>query len=157
MNTDTLDLCNQKDNYARCLNSAIYSLAIREHSRLELYNKLKKKDYSKNIDLNILLDELEENDYLNEKRFIDSFIRSRIERGQGSNKISYELKKRGIESTLIGTALNSSSIDWLNLASQQRIKKFGNTLPDDYKIKAKQMRFLSARGFNSEIIRSIFN
>ena len=51
---------SKRSNYSRCKNSAIYSLAMREHSRQELYKKLTQKEYSEDVDLDKLLDELEE-------------------------------------------------------------------------------------------------
>jgi len=146
---------SKKDNYSRCMNSAIYSLAMREHSRQEIYKKISRKEFSEGVDINLLLDELEENNYLNEQRFTESFIRSRAQRGQGLLKISNELRQRGINSELINQGLSELDIDWYELASEQRMKKFGENIPEDYKEKARQMRFLSGRGFDSEIIRSI--
>ena len=146
---------SKKDNYSRCMNSAVYSLAMREHSRQEIYNKLSQKDFSEGVDIDLVLDELEENNYLNEQRFTESFIRSRAQRGQGLLKITNELRRRGIGSELIQQALNELKIDWYKIADEQRIKKFGEILPKDYKEKARQMRFLSGRGFDSEIIRNI--
>ena len=145
---------SKRDNYSRCKNSAIYSLAMREHSRLELKNKLTKKDYAENVDLDKLLDELEENNYLNEERFVESFIRYRSGRGQGINKISNELKQRGINNVQINIALQEAEIDWLQLAKEQREKKFGLQKPGDFKEKARQIRFLSGRGFDFDVIRA---
>jgi regulatory protein len=137
------------------MHSAIYSLAMREHSRKELFDKLKRKDFSEGVDLDGLLDELEENNYLNEARFVESFIRSRTSRGQGIVKISNDLRKRGINTTLINNAMQEANIDWFVLASEQREKKFGENRPVDFKEKARQMRFLSGRGFSAEIIRAV--
>ena len=39
------------------------------------------------------------------------------------------------------------------LAKKQREKKFGLQIPDDFKEKARQMRFLSGRGFDGDSIR----
>jgi len=128
---------------------------MREHSRQEIYNKLSRKDFSEGVDIESLLDELEENNYLNEQRFTESFIRYRSQRGQGLLKITNELRQKGIEASLIQQTLNELNIDWYDLASEQRVKKFGELIPQDYKEKARQMRFLSTRGFDSEIIRSI--
>ena len=144
---------SKRDNYSHCKNSAIYSLAMREHSRYELQNKLKQKEFSIDVDLDKLLDELESNDYLSDKRFAESFIRYRVTRGQGKVKISNDLKQRGVSSSLINTALHESDADWYALAQQIRERKFGRNIPEDYKLKAKQMRFLSSRGFDSEMIR----
>lgn len=146
---------SKKGNYSRCMNSAIYSLAMREHSRQEIHNKLTRKDFVEGVDIHSLLNELEAKNYLNEERFTESFIRARSSRGQGSLKIANDLKQRGISSSYISTAIDNSEINWYELASQQREKKFGKIIPSDYKEKAKQMRFLSNRGFNSEMIRSL--
>jgi regulatory protein len=144
---------SQRDNASRCKNSAIYSLAMREHSRYELKNKLLKKEYVEGVDLEKLLDELEASDYLSDKRFAESFIRARVSRGQGKLKILNELKQRGVNGALINTSMQKSEVDWLSLASQIRERKFGEFIPVEYKQKAKQMRFLSSRGFDSEMIK----
>jgi len=146
---------SKRDNKSRCMNSAIYSLAMREHSRKELFDKLKRKDFSENVDLDALLDELEENNYLNEERFVESYIRSRIARGQGAVKIINDLRQRGITTLLINNAMQEADVDWFVLASEQREKKFGENKPVDFKEKAKQMRFLSSRGFSAEVIRAV--
>ena len=144
-----------KDNYTRCKNSAIYSLAMREHSRLEIYNKLQKKTYVDGVDIDKLLDELEENNYLNEQRFTESFIRYRASRGQGPIKIFSELYARGINKALANESMIDSEINWFDIAIQQLEKKFGKSKSNDYKEKSKRMRFLSGRGFSGEIIHSI--
>ncbi len=144
-----------KDNYSRCKNSAIYSLAMREHSRLELRNKLLKKEYVDGVDIDKLLNELEENNYLNEDRFIESYIRHRASRGFGPIKISCELQNRGIKTVLIGTAINEAEVDWYKSAKEQIEKKFRKTKPKDFNEKAKRMRFLSTKGFSNEIIKRV--
>jgi regulatory protein len=145
----------KRDNHTRCKSSAIYSLAMREHSRLEIKNKLKKKDYVEGVDLEKLLDELEESNYLNEERFVESFIRYRSGRGQGFIKISNELRQRGIKASMIQSAMQEAEIDWFQLAKEQREKKFGLKKPKDFKEKARQMRFLFGRGFETETIRQV--
>ena len=145
----------KKDNYTRCKNSAIYSLAMREHSRKELYNKLQKKEYVEGVDVEKLLDELEEKNYLNEQRFAESFLRYRSSKGQGSVKITSELYSRGINRNLIDQTFEKSEINWFNKAKEQLEKKFGKEKSIDFKEKCKRMRFLSSRGFSSEIVHSI--
>jgi len=145
----------QKDNYTRCINSAIYSLAMREHSRLELFRKLSQKTFAEGVDLNQLLDELEEKGYLNEERFVESFIRYRISRGQGPVKIRNELKQRGIQSHLITQKINEAEANWLDLAAQLLEKKYAGQAASDFKEKARYMRFLTARGFTVDVIREL--
>lgn len=145
----------KRDNYTRCKNSAIYSLAMREHSRKEIHNKLQKKEYVEGVDVEQLLDELEEKNYLNEQRFTESFIRYRASRGQGPVKISSELYVRGINRSLTIESMENSEINWFDLAVEQMKKKFGTTKSVDFKEKSKRMRFLSSRGFSGEIIHTI--
>ena len=109
-----------KDNYTRCKNSAIYSLAMREHSRKELHDKLKTKEYVEGVDIDELLNELEENNYLNEERFVESYIRYRASRGFGSVKISSELQLRGITSSTISIGLKDAEADWYQIAENQQ-------------------------------------
>lgn len=147
----------KRDNYTRCKNSAIYSLAMREHSRQELHNKLQKKEYFEGVDIVRLLNELEESDYLNEQRFTESFLRYRVSRGQGPIKISSELYSRGINKDQINKTLENSDFNWFDLALEQLEKKFGKTISEDYKEKTKRMRFLFNRGFSTETIHCIVN
>ncbi len=143
----------KRSNASRCKNSAIYSLAMREHSRHELKNKLLKKDFAEDVDLDKLLDELEESDYLSDQRFTESFIRYRVARGQGKVKIINDLKMRGVRVSLIRNAMQETDIDWFQLVKEQREKKFGSHIPNEFKEKARQMRFLSGRGFDVDTIR----
>ena len=146
---------SQKDNYTRCKNSAIYSLAMREHSKQELRNKLKKKDYVEGVDINKLLAELEENNYLNEARFVESYIRYRSSRGFGPNKIRSELQIRGISTSLSNNGFEEAEVDWYQIAKEQLGKKFGSSLSEDFKTKSKRMRFLSTKGFSNDIIKEV--
>ncbi|KAG1707541.1 Regulatory protein RecX [Nymphon striatum] len=98
---------------------------MREHSRQEIYLKLSRKEYVTDVDLDALLDELEENNYLSDERFAESFIRYRASRGQGSVKIINELRLRGVKQSIIISAMQEADIDWFALAIEQYEKKFG--------------------------------
>ncbi len=126
-------------------------LARREHSRRELRQKLSRncKD-SKLIDE--LLDKLSAEGLQSDARFTESFVQQRYNKGQGPLKIKQELNQRGIDTELIADCLNAEQLDWLALAEQTRVKKFGSDIPRDYQNKAKQSRFLYSRGFTSEQI-----
>jgi len=142
----------KKDNYSRCKNSALYSLAMREHSRQELFNKLQKKEFSVDVDINVLLNELENDNYLCDVRFAEGFIRYRSTRGQGPVKISNELRLRGVNNDLINHTIENAEVDWFHIAQEQLRKKYGESISSDFKEKAKRMRFLNNRGFSSDIV-----
>ena len=48
-------------------------------------------------------------------------------------------------------------VDWLKLAVIARTKKYGNEIPVEQKEKAKQLRFLQYRGFNTDICFAALN
>ncbi len=150
------DQTKSLDNYSHCYQTAITLLARREHSRLELSNKLRTKPYSKNIDLALLCDHLEVSDYLSNERFAEMFVYSRISRGKGEMKIRYELRQRGISDSLADSTLLEAEVNWLKLAKEQREKRFGTAIPKDFKERARQSRFLTSRGFSGQIIRLVF-
>lgn len=143
--------------------SAMNILAAREHSIVELRRKLDNK-FSKYDDfdsldefIEIVLEQLLDDNLLNEARFTECFIRSRINKGSGPVKIRHELMERGISSELSSDYLDDSYDFWQQHIEVVRNKRFGIQLPEDYKEQTKQSRFLYQRGFSSEFIRRLFN
>jgi len=141
---------------------ALRLLAHREHSRQELFQKLQQKACITSDDsvFHAVLDRLQCEGYQSDQRFVESFIRSRVSRGQGQRKIHYDLQRCGIDSTFSQAVLQqveqTLAIDWLALAEQQRAKRFGENLPKTFKERQKQARFLLGRGFEYEIIQAVF-
>jgi len=130
-------------------------LARREHSRKELRDKLLRTCDDEDL-IEELLEKLSAEGLQSDARFTESFILQRISKGQGPLKIRQDLSQRGIDQDLIEQYLNAASINWLAAAEAARSKKFGDVLPADYQVKAKQSRFLYGRGFNSELINQLF-
>ena len=131
-------------------------LTLREYGQKELINKLRSKGFSDEVSSSVV-ERLTEDGLQNDSRFIESFIRSRIKQGKGQLKITQELEQKNLPSQSIFRALDNLDMNWLELAHEVRIKKFGNNLPADFNKKAKQIRFLQSRGFENEIIRKILN
>jgi len=122
-------------------------LARREHSRLELYQKLKKKQFESNI-INVELDKLSNEGLQSDERFAEAFLRSRIEKGKGPNIILSELLQRGIDEFLASNILDSiTEGQWCEMAYQTMNKKLGNESELDYDKQLKLMKFLNYRGF----------
>ena len=133
----------------KCYAVALKMLMRREHSQLELSNKLQLKGFD-DADIKNSIDLLIEQNYQSDERFTEAFILMRYNQGKGPVIISSELRKRGIES------FDLSNLDWFELAKEVRKKKFGQNLPSDYKIQAKQKRFLASRGFSFDEINKAF-
>jgi regulatory protein len=136
-----------------CRRTALELLARREHSRRELTRKLAARGFSDEI-LNASLDELEQSGALADARFTNSFVRTRIAKGQGPQRIRAELARRGIAGFEADDGLRAADVDWLTAIRAVRAKRFGPELPRDYAERARQARFLQYRGFDSAQIRA---
>jgi regulatory protein len=93
---------------------------------------------------------------LSNARFVESFVHSRFQHGSGPQKIHAELRGRGIDDELINDSIAGYNRQWQELIREVREKKFGECLPEDYKERARQMRFLQQRGFTPEQISRVF-
>ncbi len=141
----------EKGSFQDVYNRGVYLLSMREHSRLELEQKLSKK-FNAPESLTNVLDTLVDDGYLSDLRFVESFVRSRRLRGHGPSKVRQELVSKGVEDHLIEEYLESDSEEWNELARTVYQKKFGVTVPGDYADWAKRARFLQGRGFNKKHI-----
>ncbi|HEX7047529.1 MAG TPA: regulatory protein RecX [Gammaproteobacteria bacterium] len=134
---------------------ALGLLARREHSFLELSRKLTQRDIPDDI-IQSTLESLQAEKLLSEERFVEQFVRSRIERGDGPMKIRSELAQRGIDSARAEQEIDQQDPDWPALAEAQRRKRFGVEIPAEFTERARQARFLQGRGFGmSEIQRAL--
>jgi regulatory protein len=135
--------------------SALDFLSRREHSYVELKNKLLRKTFDPEK-IAAVLKQLIAKNLLSDERFCEMFVRSCINKGKGRLYIQEELRKRGINEVLIKQHLDQQTETWLVQIEKVRRKRFGEIIPKDYKERAKQMRFLQYRGFTIEQINKIF-
>ncbi|HEV3020207.1 MAG TPA: regulatory protein RecX [Burkholderiaceae bacterium] len=100
-----------------------------------------------------VLDQVQENGLLCERRFAEAFVRTRAARF-GPARLRHELARRGIDPELIEAALLAHQADEFASALALWRKRFKSSAPDE-KERARQARFLSGRGFSHEVIRRI--
>ena len=129
---------------------AVDLLSRREYTRRELERRLAPFADSPE-QLAALLDELAERNWQSDSRFARQFTDNRGQK-YGSLRLRQEMRQRGVSSEDIAEALEDRNE--LALARAQWQKKFGSiaTTPQE---KAKQIRFLAARGFGMGIIRQV--
>jgi regulatory protein len=131
---------------------ALAFLSRREYSRAELSRKL--RPYVEEADsLESLLDNLERDGWLSNERFVESVVHRRASR-MGGSRIIHELKRHAV-----GDALISETADKLAQSETARAqavweKKYG-VPPETPAERAKQARFLAARGFSGGTIGKI--
>ncbi|MDA8905795.1 recombination regulator RecX [Candidatus Thioglobus sp.] len=124
-------------------------LMRREHSKLELRQKLNLKDFDDAV-INDSISLLVEQKHQSDERFSEAFTLMRFNQGKGPIKISMELKSRGI------SEFDLTLFNWFELAKDVKYKKFGDSKFLDYKEKSKQKRFLQSRGFGFDEINQAF-
>lgn len=128
---------------------ALGYLSRREYSRVELKGKL--GPYVEETDnLESLLDALESEGWLSDTRFAESLMHRRANRF-GASRIVGELKRHALDGELLeqlGTQLRDTEAARAQAVWQ---KKFGE-LPRSPAERAKQTRFLAARGFSHAAI-----
>ncbi len=145
-----------KNNTTRSIRVvAMDLLTRREHSVYELTRKLKQREFE--IDeIDAAIATLQQDNLQSDSRFIESMVNSKINAGFGPIKIKYELRQKGISDDLVDDYFSSLEVDWNLRMAEQRIKKFGEAIPVEYKEKMKQARFLQNRGFSPGSVMRLF-
>ncbi len=131
---------------------ALRLLAAREHSRAELERKLAAHEETPG-QLAQLLDELQAKDFISETRVVESVLNRRAAR-YGAARIKHELQGKGLGADALAEAMDGLKASELERARAVWRKKFDGPAPDAAG-RARQMRFLAARGFGGEVIRRV--
>ena len=134
---------------------AIELLVRREHSRLELRQKLMQRGFpAEGIDS--ALNELAEEGLLNEGRYAEIYACNRADKGYGPLRIASELRERGIPQELVEQALAGLENDWLPKLMELHRKRFKSLTPADAAGRMQQTRVFRQRGFTQDQIRYLF-
>ncbi|OGS95422.1 MAG: recombination regulator RecX [Gallionellales bacterium RIFCSPLOWO2_02_FULL_57_47] len=136
---------------------ALQYLARREYSRAELRGKLlpyaqadEDSGQAHPVGLDVLLDDLTACGWLSDARAATQLLHTKRLRF-GMQRITHELRQKGIAEELISAALPALKESELEAARVVWQRKFG-TLPQDAREKARQIRFLQSRGFGVDVI-----
>lgn len=139
---------------------AVHLLSLREHGSMELELKLKQKfPQAENRPelVDFVLDVCRKNNWLSDKRFIESYIRQAIEKGHGPFKIRQSLSTKTGDEATIDTCLSLDDREWAEMAQIVLDKKYGSLeKPKEAKELARRMRFLQSRGFSQSQIYKAF-
>jgi regulatory protein len=130
-------------------------LSQREYSRAELQRK-----FSGKVDdevLSAVLMDLQAGGLQSDERFVECFIRARKRRGQGPLKISFDLKRHGIDRGLVDDWIDPDDESWLKLAQETRCRRFGEAAPSDLRDASRQARFLAGKGYTPRQISQVIH
>ena len=131
---------------------ALKLLASREHSRAELERKLKAHEQEPGT-LKRALDELQTRGFIDEQRVAESVIHRRAAK-LGTGRIRQELQAKGLDAERVALAVAHLKATEFDRALEVWLRKFGE-LPGDAAGRARQARFLAARGFSGDVIRRV--
>lgn len=133
---------------------ALRLLALREHSRAELHTKLA-RHVQEGEDLPALLDGLEARGLISAERVAESVAHQRAPRF-GARRVAQELRAKGLDEDLIRATAASLAATELERARAVWRQRFGNAPPPaSQQERARQMRFLAARGFAGDVVRRV--
>lgn len=100
-----------------------------------------------------MLDELTAAKYLSGERFADSLVHRRAERF-GTALIRQELRQHRLDDAIVAPRLAELKATEFARARALWVRRYGHP-PADAAERARQIRFLSARGFSAEIVRRV--
>ncbi len=142
--------------HSKIRKKAMDLLMRREHAVAELQKKLNTRDYGADIVAEVV-EQLADEGLVSDVRFTEAFVRYRRNNGHGPRRIQSELHERGVSEKIQAAYLDIGDSQWFACAAQARRKRFGDALPEDFKERARQARFLQYRGFTSEQIREVLD
>jgi len=136
--------------------AAMDCLARREHSFFELKQKLQLRYSDRSpAEIQDTVERLRQENLQSDRRFVESYVRTRKNLGYGYAAIRDELRRRFVAEALIDQFLHKDDGDWeviLGSLVERRLQD-----PDNFKFGSKQhlrlARFLQRRGFSQASIR----
>jgi regulatory protein len=129
---------------------ALRLLGGREHSRAELERKLAGHEDAPG-QLRVVLDELQAKGFISDDRVVESVLNRRAAK-LGAGRIRQELQAKGLDAERVAQAVAGLRATEADRAREVWQRKFGQP-PADAHERARQTRFLAARGFGGEAIR----
>lgn len=131
---------------------ALKLLSQREHSRLELERKLA-EHVEEGEDLAEILDALEQRGFISSERVAESIVHRKATRF-GTARVVQEMRSKGLDDDTVRAAteqLRDTELQRAHALWLQKYRQPANTPQEQLK----QMRFLAARGFGSDVVRKV--
>ncbi|MCB2289583.1 recombination regulator RecX [Clostridium sp. CS001] len=146
-----------EDNYLKGKNCALHFLERSFKSYKQVVDKLTEKEFDiKTIDR--VMEFLKQYDFIDDKRFVELFIKEKI-RSSGKNKIKFALLKKGLSEELIKEELNEvTNEQQLEIAMKLAEKKIGilsKSEKDIKKLYKKTSDYLVRNGYDFALVSEV--
>ena len=156
VNEDYVDKLKACDQFHQIMDGAFKLLKKRDYGTLELSSKLIKKYDNKNA-VEMVVAELQRRNYLNDEKFLESFVLKRQAKGMGLTRVILELNELGFKN--INEAvykIGQHQEDENAYKVGEKYFKKNNKKPEDKLIVGLYTK-LSTHGFDEPTIRKVFN
>lgn len=134
---------------------ALELLTRREHSRLELRQKLIRRGFASDH-IEQALEQLALERWLDEGRYAELYACNRADRGYGPLRIACELRARGVSEECVAATLAMLEDSWLPKLREVHRKYFKTVIPADAAERIQQTQTLRRRGFTLDQIKRLF-
>ena len=145
---------NEFNNEVSAYYKAINYIKSKLRTKREIENKLRKLNYSKDI-INKVINRLEQQGYLNDSLYINSYINDQINLTlKGPNKIIYELEKLGFKNI----KLNVSDDVWIDKINKiiEKKEKSNHNLSKRLLIQKIKVALINL-GYSEKLFQDILN
>ncbi|MBU3128137.1 recombination regulator RecX [Clostridium tagluense] len=148
-----------EDNYIKGKNCALHFLERSFKSAKQVVDKLTIKEFDiKTIDR--VMEFLKQYDFVDDKRFVDLFIKEKI-KSTGKNKIKFTLLKKSLPKELIKEALNKiTSEEQLQVAlllGERRMATLAKSEKNALKLYKKTWDYLVRNGYDFGIVNEVLD
>ncbi|MDX1304075.1 recombination regulator RecX [Photobacterium sp.] len=140
-----------KTNKQSAQEAAVGYLSRRDHAETELRRKLTTRGFEAQ-EIDLAISHCQEYGWLNDTRYAAMMVRNGVAKGWGALRIKQEMKMKGVGEDIVNHAIDESDIDWYEHGKEVAQRKFGETVIDSPKEKARRFRFLQYRGFDFDQI-----
>lgn len=157
LDADILQKIDFEEHRRKCKNAAIKIVERSAKTEKQVIDKLKEKEYSDDA-IKYAVDFLNEYGFINDRLYAKSFAHDKLMKN-GTNKIKFELRRKGISDDIIKETLNDINDDEeIENAVSIAEKKYVQILrreSDKYKIKNKLYTFLAGRGYSFDTVKKV--
>ena len=125
-----------------------------ETSAADEYNKAQLQE----ADLDVIVEQVQQlrgENLQSDQRYAESFLRSRVNKGQGPQRIRNEMISRGVAESLVAEVFAEAQVDWDEVIAELAQRKYRDSVANDDKERAKRVRFYLYRGFSYEHIKNL--
>lgn len=149
------------ESFEKALSYALCLIAYRPRTQAEIRRRLKKKKCSFFL-ADKVVKYLQDNSYLDDRRFIADYLEYSLARGWGPLRVNFNLKKIGISDSLRKEAVERSGRESRKLIREQLAAKMESLVRQNpglkqNQIKEKAAKFLANKGFFYKDIRKQLN